>query len=314
MSQTVLLCPGQGAQSIGMGTAWAASSAAARAVIEAADRATSLPIGKALSTVCAEGPLDQLSRTDISQPALYTVGVACAAAMRERAPLSLGAAAGLSLGEYTALHLAGAFSFDDGLRLVALRGRFMQDAAEASQGGMVALIGADEDKALEVCAKAAQGEVLVCANFNAPGQIVLSGHATACDRAVTVAGDLGLRATRLVVAGAFHSPLMQPAAERLAKALDETAFSAPSSPVWSNVTARPHGSDPVTIKQLLVQQLTAPVRWSQSCTDLIASMRSAGTVVTFREVAPGTVLKGLMKRIDRTCEVTSHDQPDPVTA
>jgi [acyl-carrier-protein] S-malonyltransferase len=314
MSQTVLLCPGQGAQSIGMGTAWAASSAAARAVIEAADRATSLPIGKALSTVCAEGPLDQLSRTDISQPALYTVGVACAAAMRERAPLSLGAAAGLSLGEYTALHLAGAFSFEDGLRLVALRGRFMQDAAEASQGGMVALIGADEDKALEVCAKASQGEVLVCANFNAPGQIVLSGHATACDRAVTVAGDLGLRATKLVVAGAFHSPLMQPAAERLAKALDETAFSAPSSPVWSNVTARPHGSDPVTIKQLLVQQLTAPVRWSQSCTDLIASVRSAGTVVTFREVAPGTVLKGLMKRIDRTCEVTSHDQPDPVTA
>jgi [acyl-carrier-protein] S-malonyltransferase len=314
MSQTVLLCPGQGAQSIGMGTAWAASSAAARAVIEAADRATSLPIGKALSVVCAEGPLDQLSRTDISQPALYTVGVACAAAMRERAPLALAAAAGLSLGEYTALHLAGAFSFEDGLRLVALRGRFMQDAAESSQGGMVALIGADEDKALEVCAKASQGEVLVCANFNAPGQIVLSGHATACDRAVTVAGDLGLRATKLVVAGAFHSPLMQPAAERLAKALDETAFSAPSSPVWSNVTARPHGSDPVTIKQLLVQQLTAPVRWSQSCTDLIASVRSAGTVVTFREVAPGTVLKGLMKRIDRTCEVTSHDQPDPVTA
>jgi acyl transferase domain-containing protein len=120
MSQTVLLCPGQGAQSIGMGTAWAASSAAARAVIEAADRATSLPIGKALSTVCAEGPLDQLSRTDISQPALYTVGVACAAAMRERAPLSLGAAAGLSLGEYTALHLAGAFSFEDGDKIVKI--------------------------------------------------------------------------------------------------------------------------------------------------------------------------------------------------
>ncbi|MEY4181724.1 MAG: Malonyl CoA-acyl carrier protein transacylase [Planctomycetota bacterium] len=314
MSQTVLLCPGQGAQSIGMGTAWGASSAAARAVIDAADRATSLPIGKALSAVCAEGPQDQLSRTDISQPALYTVGVACAAAMRERAPLSLAAAAGLSLGEYTALHLAGAFSFEDGLRLVALRGRFMQEAAEASQGGMVALIGADEEKALEVCAKAAQGEVLVCANFNAPGQIVLSGHATACDRAVTVAGDLGLRATKLVVAGAFHSPLMQPAAERLAKALDETAFSGPSCPVWSNVTARPHGNDPATIKRLLVEQLTAPVRWSQSCTDLIAAMRSAGTVVAYREVAPGTVLKGLMKRIDRTCEVTSHDQPDPVTA
>ncbi|MBM4109759.1 MAG: ACP S-malonyltransferase [Phycisphaerae bacterium] len=314
MSQTVLLCPGQGAQAVGMGTAWAAASSAARAIIETADRAVSLPNGAALSAICAQGPLDLLSRTDISQPALYTVGVACAAAMRERAPLSLAAAAGLSLGEYTALHLAGSFSFEDGLRLVSLRGRFMQDAAEASQGGMVALIGADEEKALEVCSKAAQGDVLVCANFNAPGQIVLSGHATACDRAVTVAGDLGLRAAKLVVAGAFHSPLMQPAAERLAKALDETAFAAPSCPVWSNVTARPHGQDTATIKRLLVEQLTAPVRWSQSCTNLIAAMRSGGTVVSYREVAPGSVLKGLMKRIDRTCEVTSHDQPDPVAA
>ena len=179
---------------------------------------------------------------------------------------------------------------------------------------MVALIGADEEKALEVCAKAAEGDCLVCANFNAPGQIVLSGHATACDRAVTVAGELGLRAAKLTVAGAFHSPLMQPAAERLAEALDRTAFSAPTCPVWSNVTARPHGNDPSTIKRLLVEQLTAPVRWSQSCTDLIAAMRSGGTVVSYREVAPGTVLKGLMKRIDRTCEVTSHDQPDPVAA
>ncbi len=314
MSQTVLLCPGQGAQAVGMGTAWAAASSAARTIIETADRTVSLPIGSALSAICGNGPLEQLSRTDISQPALYTVGVACAAAMRERAPLSLAAAAGLSLGEYTALHLAGSFSFEDGLRLVALRGRFMQEAAEASQGGMVALIGADEEKALEVCAKAAEGDVLVCANFNAPGQIVLSGHATACDRAVTVAGELGLRAAKLTVAGAFHSPLMQPAAERLAKALDETALAAPSCPVWSNVTARPHGSDPTTIKRLLVEQLTAPVRWSQSCTDLIAAMRSGGTVVAYREVAPGTVLKGLMKRIDRTCEVTSHDQPDPVAA
>lgn len=314
MSQTVLLCPGQGAQAVGMGTAWAAASSAARTIIETADRTVSLPIGMTLSAICANGPLEQLSRTDISQPALYTVGVACAAAMRERAPLSLAAAAGLSLGEYTALHLAGSFSFEDGLRLVALRGRFMQDAAEASQGGMVALIGADEEKALEVCAKAAEGDCLVCANFNAPGQIVLSGHATACDRAVTVAGELGLRAAKLTVAGAFHSPLMQPAAERLAEALDRTAFSAPSCPVWSNVTARPHGNDPATIKRLLVEQLTAPVRWSQSCTDLIAALRSGGTVVAYREVAPGTVLKGLMKRIDRTCEVTSHDQPDPVAA
>lgn len=314
MSMNVILCPGQGAQAVGMGVAWAASSGAARATLDAADRTLSLPSGSVLSQVCAKGPIELLSRTDISQPALYAVGVACAAAMRERGPLPLAAAAGLSLGEYTALHLAGAFSFEDGLRLVALRGRFMQEAAEASQGGMVALIGADEEKALEVCAKAAQGEVLVCANFNAPGQIVLSGHASACDRAVTIAGDLGLRATKLVVAGAFHSPLMAPAAERLSAALNETSIRTPECPVWSNVTAAPHLADPATIRARLVEQLTAPVRWSQSCTNLIASMASGATVVRYHELAPGTVLRGLMKRIDRTCEVTSHDQPDPVPA
>ncbi len=315
MPHTILLCPGQGAQAIGMGVAWCASSDAARAVFAAADRCTELPHGITLGAACAHGPIDQLSRTDVSQPALYACGVACAAAMRDRGGLELVATAGLSLGEYTALHLAGAISFEDGLRLVALRGRFMQEAALASQGGMVALIGADEAKALEVCANAAEGDVLVCANFNAPGQIVLSGHATACQRAVTVAGELGLRAAPLVVAGAFHSPLMQPAAERLAKALDETAFSAPNCPVWSNVTARAHdGSDPASIKRLLVEQLTAPVRWSQSCTDLLGWARTLGTLPVFREVAPGSVLKGLMKRIDRSCEVTSHDQPDSVTA
>jgi len=262
MSQTVLLCPGQGAQAVGMGTAWAAASSAARAIIDTADRAVTLPIGMSLSAVCASGPLDQLSRTDISQPALYTVGVACAAAMRERASLSLAAAAGLSLGEYTALHLAGSFSFEDGLRLVALRGRFMQEAAEASQGGMVALIGADEEKALEVCAKAAAGDVLVCANFNAPGQIVLSGHASACDRAVTVAGDLGLRAAKLTVAGAFHSPLMQPAAERLAEAR-------PRSSGCSSSSSRPRsvGANPAPTSS---PRCARAVQWWRSARSLLA--------------------------------------------
>src|SRR5690606_2806175 len=169
---------------------------------------------------------------------------------------AIAAAAGLSLGEYTALHLAGAFEFIDGLKLVAERGRLMQQAAEAGRGGMVALIGADEDQAAAVCEAAAEGEVLVTANFNAPGQIVLSGHAAACDRAVKVAESMGLRGAPLTVAGAFHSPLMQPAADGLRQTLAATELRKLQFSVWSNVTAEPHDADnPELLRDRLVQQL-----------------------------------------------------------
>jgi len=318
----IALCPGQGAQAVGMAKAWHDASPEAAAVIKAADEALAGVWSNAdtspgdelkdaaLSSLMFLGPVDQLSRTDVSQPAIYTASVAsfhgwCAAngTSPDEAPLS--AAAGLSLGEYSALHLAGAFSFEDGLRLVALRGRAMQDAAEASDSSMVALIGADEDAAEQVCAAAKQDDVLVCANFNAPGQVVISGSAAACDRAETAAADLGLRATRLQVAGAFHSPLMQPAAERLERALAQTEISEPRCIVMSNVTAEAHRG-PDEIRRGLYDQLTSPVRWASCCERLIADHSG----VALHEFAPGKTLAGMMRRIDRGAKVTIHDTPE----
>lgn len=308
-NQFVFLCPGQGAQAVGMGQAWVESSPAAASIFRTADEVTSLG-ARRLSEFCFAGPQEELNRTDVSQPALFTCGIACHAALHDRHPgIETLAANGLSLGEYTALCIAGAFGFADGLRLVATRGRLMQQAAEASRGGMVALIGADEAQANELCAAAAGNEVLVPANFNAPGQIVVSGSLGACDRAVEVAGKMGLRATKLAVAGAFHSPLMAPAAEGMARALEHVELKPLSVDVWSNVTGLKHArNDPATLKRLLVEQIVSPVRWSQSCADLIGSVKAAGGA-TFHELAPNTVLKGLMRRIDRSIEVTTHDQP-----
>ncbi len=311
--QTVVLCPGQGAQAIGMAKSWCETNAQARSTFEVADAIFKQgPHASTLSELAWNGPAGVLHRTDVSQPALYTAGVACARALGIESFGSILAIAGLSLGEYTALHLAGAFTFEDGLRLVIERGRLMQSAAEASKGGMIALIGADEASAQAVCEAASEGEVLVPANYNAPGQIVLSGHASACERANTVASEKGLRAAMLTVAGAFHSPLMQGAAQGMEQALAQTHFSPLSREVWSNVTAQPHNNaDLDLIRKRLVEQLVSPVRWSQSCANLIASLNSRalreGTI--FHELAPGTVLRGLMKRIDRATEVLSHDQP-----
>ncbi|NNM26245.1 MAG: ACP S-malonyltransferase, partial [Phycisphaerales bacterium] len=241
MSDTIVLCPGQGAQAVGMGHAWREQSPAAAATFAEADAVLGDRFGASLSSLCFEGPAERLNETLVSQPAIFTCSVACARALADgsSAP-SYAAAAGLSLGEYTALHLAGVFDFADGLELVATRGRLMQQAADASQGGMVAVIGADEETATTLAADAAGDETLVPANFNAPGQIVLSGHRSACGRAVALAGERSLRATPLTVAGAFHSPLMQPAADAMAEVLAATALRPPSLPVWSNVTAAPH--------------------------------------------------------------------------
>ncbi|CAN0593167.1 unnamed protein product, partial [Laminaria digitata] len=189
--------------------------------------------------------------------------------------------------------------FEDGLKLVALRGRAMQDAAEAVASSMVALIGADEESANAVCDKAREGDVLVAANFNAPGQVVISGSATACDRAEAVASEMGLRATRLSVAGAFHSPIMAPAADRLAEALGATQIHAPACTVMSNVTALPHTNNPDDIRQRLVDQLTSPVRWAACCEHLVKSIDAP----QFHELAPGKTLAGMMRRIDRGTKV-----------
>ncbi len=271
-----ILCPGQGAQAVGMGKAWASSHPESRAIFDRADAVLGDALGVPLSTLCFEGPAERLNKTDAAQPAIFVTSVAswhgvCAVAGHDPSAAPLAATAGLSLGEYTALHIAGAVSFEDGLKLVALRGQAMQDAAEASPSGMIALIGADESSAQDLCDKVLgkmagdAGAVLVPANFNAPGQVVISGSTPACDLAEQVAGEMGLKATRLAVAGAFHSPLMAPAADRLRAALESVEISTPRCPVMSNALGTPHGTEPALIKQRLIDQLTSPVRWAENC-------------------------------------------------
>ncbi|MEX0877094.1 MAG: ACP S-malonyltransferase [Phycisphaerales bacterium] len=311
---TIILCPGQGAQAVGMARQWHDTSEAARAVFQQADAVLADTLGAPLSQLCFEGPADTLNRTDVSQPAIYTASVACFAGWLDsenttKGELGIAATAGLSLGEYTALYLADAFSFENGLRLVALRGRAMQDAAEAVESSMVALIGADEDSATAVCDKARGDDILVPANFNAPGQVVISGSAAACDRAEKIAAEMGLRGTRLSVAGAFHSPIMAPAADRLAEALAATQINDPACTVMSNVTAQPHTNNPDDIRQRLVDQLTSPVRWADCCTHLIKTTDNPA----FHELAPGKSLAGMMRRIDRAAKVESHNEPAPVS-
>jgi len=313
----IILCPGQGAQKVGMGQAWFDASAEAAQTFGAADQALGERFGRKLSEICFTGDEQTLNRTDVAQPAIYTVSIASHQALvskdgdAEQKLATPAATAGLSLGEYTALHLAGVFGFREGLELVALRGRAMQDAAQATPSGMVALIGADEEKANQVCAGAAKGDVLVPANFNAPGQVVLSGAQAACDRAVEAAEKMGLRAQKLPVAGAFHSPLMAPAAERLAAALEKVEMTAPACPVLSNVTAKPHSGEDdgasiiESIRKRLIEQLTAPVRWEQCCRWLIENQDGV-----MHELAPGKTLAGLMRRIERSAKVQTHDEPD----
>jgi [acyl-carrier-protein] S-malonyltransferase len=312
--RNVILCPGQGAQSVGMGRDWFEASPEAAQTFGSADEILGDRLPDKLSKLCFEGPEEILNRTDVAQPAIFVCSVAAHQAMFAGGSAdTLAATAGLSLGEYTALHLAGVMSFSDALELVALRGRAMQDAAEASESSMVALTGADEEQARAVCDRAGDGEPLVCANFNAPGQVVISGAKSACERALSVAQEMGLRATALAVAGAFHSPFMAPAAERLGKALAEVDLSAPRCPVLSNVTGRPHGEEERegdeadAIRRLLVEQLTSPVRWSDCCRWLVGHVSGEG--VAYHELAPGRVLAGLMRRIDRGTKVVSHDAP-----
>ncbi len=286
-----------------MGQAWHEASDAAREVFNEANDA----LGLDLAALCFNGPADKLNRTDVAQAAIYTVSVACHRALVAdgKLPALPAATAGLSLGEFTALHLAGAFGFADGLKLVRLRGQAMQDAAEANPGTMVALTGeVTEDAVVALCDRSRGDGVLVPANFNNPMQVVVSGSANACARAADAAGDVGFKAIPLTVAGAFHSPLMQPAADRLAQALEAVDWKRPVVPVIANVTARPHDDEPVSIRQRLVEQLTHPVRWTQSMQ--WATQNLPGR---YAELAPGKVLSGLMRRIDRGTKVKNFAQP-----
>jgi len=300
LSKTAIMFPGQGAQAVGMGRDLVEVSPLAREVYDQANRV----LGQDLAALCFEGPAEQLNRTDFSQPAIFVTSVAFWRALEHdgtAAKLQPAAMAGLSLGEYTALHLAGAISFDDALRLVAQRGKLMQAAAETSKGGMVSLMGLDEPKAAELCARAVQtGETLIPANFNCPGQIVISGSKTACERAVQLADEFGARAVPLVVAGAFHSALMTPAAEGLANALAKTAISAPRIPVVSNVSGD-YYADPEDIRTQLRRQVASPIRWQSAMERLLTDGFDR-----FVEVGPGKVLVGLLRKIARSAKSLNY--------
>lgn len=283
---------------MGMGSDLVAAFPAAAALFAEARAA----LGFDLTEVMAHGPAETLTRTSYCQPALYLHGLAVLAALRDQLPgLSVAACAGLSLGEFTAHAAAGTFSFVDGLRLVAARGRFMDEACAATHGAMAAMIGGDE---AAVRALADECDVDV-ANLNAPGQIVLSGSEEGIALAVAGAKAKGIRLAKpLQVAGAYHSRLMRPAQEQLAAELARTTLNAPAVPVFSNVTAGPV-ADPSEIRRTLVAQVTGSVRWSESMQFLLAQGHTQ-----FLELGPGGVLAGLMGRIDKSARVLSIEDAD----
>ena len=296
MSDAVLLFSGQGAQKVGMGKDFHEASDTARALFQKADEA----LGFSLSQVMFEGPDEELTRTSRCQPALYLHGLVALALLKERlGNLNPVAAAGLSLGEFTAHAAAGTFSFEDGLKIVARRGLFMEEACEATEGAMAALIGGDEDA---VKALATECGVDV-GNFNAPGQIVLSGPVAGIDTAVGKARDHGIRrAIKLNVAGAYHSRLMQPAQDKLAAELAGVSMQAPALPVVCNFGASVV-SDPAEIRAMLEKQVTGSVRWTESIRLLVEMGHR-----NFIELGPGKVLAGLVAKIDK--DVTVHSIED----
>lgn len=284
--------PGQGSQKPGMGRDLAEGYPAARDVFAAADSA----LGESLSALCWEGPAETLTLTGNAQPALLTHGAAAWAAIRHVAAPRVRAAAGHSLGEFTAYHATGALTLEAAVRLVRARGALMQQAGAARPGAMAAILGDLTEPIESICARAAadpDGGVVVPANYNSPGQVVVSGEVAGVERAMALCKDVGgRRAMRLAVSGAFHSPLMQPAASGLAQAIDAAGFAAPAHPVYANVTAAPV-HDAATAKRLCLEQLTAPVRWSEVIQRLAAEFPDA----LFVEMGPGTVLAGLVRKI-----------------
>jgi [acyl-carrier-protein] S-malonyltransferase len=295
MSEFVLLFSGQGAQKVGMGKDWAESSATVRTMAARADEVLGFP----LSSIMFEGPDEELTRTSRCQPALYLHGMMALALIRERLPhLQAVAAAGLSLGEFTAHAAASTFTFEDGLRLVSRRGEFMEEACKATEGAMAALIGGEED---QVRALAAHADVDV-ANLNAPGQIVLSGSVAGIETAITQARDFGIRrAIRLNVAGAYHSRLMLSAQEKLAAELANVPIQAPSVPVICNFAATA-ATTPDDIRGMLVRQVTGSVRWTESIQALVAAGHRQ-----FLELGPGKIIAGLVSKIEKDATVHSVD-------
>ena len=290
MSKTALLFAGQGAQSVGMGKDLAAAFPSARALFDQANQV----LGYDLASICFEGPETALTQTENAQPGIYLVSWVAMKLLQEQVPsLKFDATAGLSLGEFTALAAAGAMSFEEGLSITRLRGRFMQEACDATRGGMAAVIGLEEGPCREVC----EATGVTLANLNCPGQIVISGDLDRIPAAVEAAKAKGAKkAIPLTVAGAYHSPLMAAAQPRLATALSGIRLQNPRVPVISNVTALPHGSAD-TLSPVLVDQVTSSVRWEASMRYLLAQ-----GFTRFIELGPGSALSGFLRRIDKSAQ------------
>ncbi len=295
MPQVAFLFPGQGAQAVGMGRQLCETLPAARRLFDEAAEV----LGYDLADVCATGPAERLNSTAVSQPAIFVSSLAALESLKATQPdvvASCAGAAGLSLGEYTALVFAGAMSFRDGLRVVRQRGEAMQAASDANPSAMVAVLGPDEAAVRELCDRARGGDVLQIANYLCPANTVVSGGKAACEAVERLAESAGGRTVRLAVAGAFHTALMKPADEILARVLAGVEIRPPRVPVWSNVDAAPH-TEPEEIRRLLVRQVVEPVLWERTMRNLLAAGFDR-----FYEIGPGRVLAGLLKRVQRKAE------------
>ena len=280
--------PGQGAQYPGMGKDLYENSAEAKALFEKANDILGFDITK----IMFEGEVEDLKQTKVTQPAIFLHSVLLAKTLKDFAPDMV---AGHSLGEFSALVANGTLNFEDGLKLVAQRAMAMQKACEVEPSTMAAIVGLEDAVVEEVCATI--DDVVVPANYNCPGQLVISGSEAGIDKACEILTGKGAkRALKLVVGGAFHSPFMEPAREELAAAIEATTFNTPTCPVYQNVDAKPV-SNPTVIKENLIAQLTAPVKWTQIVQNMIAD-----GATSFTEVGPGKVLQGLVKKVDRSME------------
>jgi len=284
---------GQGAQVPGMGKDFAEADAEAMALFDKANAV----LGFDLKKICFEGPAEELTKSNVCQPAIFVTSYAAYRAFQKKRPTSFACAAGLSLGEWGALCAAGVLDFDATLTVLEARGRFMQEACAAVPSGMIAIVGASPDQLKELCEKTG----CTVANINSAAQQVLSGSKDAVAQAAAVAKELGIkRAIPLQTAGAFHSPFMAPAREQLAPVLDAIAFHAPQFPVLSNVTGQPHSSDPGAIKALMLEQVTQTTNWAAD----VEAAKALGCT-RFVEFGPGKVLSGLIKKIDAALLTTN---------